>query len=363
MRHSVGLAQPALSGSKLEAYDGASWRTWSGVLAAMLLHLIFLVVAYLRPLPPGPRKSPPIVMDVVVRPPPPPPAPPTPPPTPPPQVTPQKVVQPTSRPLPRELYPVKRETTPDAHSSAISVPAQPPPPPTNEPPGELPKGPINLFPKTLSGVVGGPGINAPIPTGPNRLIKDERLEPKKEADFELIPEKGGGYRCETKNFVAHIKPDGALEFSDRFPIGFNKGGTFSFDLTDLAMRGKKQDPYAAEKRKFIEFSDKVRSELRKKALQESQDQALATLSDQLTLLWRSSRSAASRRREMYEIWADSSDDKSEKLSRKGRRIIEDFIRANLPEGSSDGYTAEELSRIAGERQNLPPFDPYRTGLK
>jgi hypothetical protein len=362
MRMSTAPADPAVSGSRLEAYEGTGWRMRSAVALACLLHVGFLLFAYLRPLPPPARKSKPIIMDVVVKKPPPPVPPPPEPPKPPTPQPPTRTVQPTvapTRPLPRELQPVKRDTAADTASPAIEVPVQPPTPPgPPEPSGPLPKGPINLFPKSLVGVVGGPGVNGPVPKGPDRLLKDERLEEKKAPDFELVPEKGGGFRGEGKNFIAHIKSDGSITFDNRFPIGFNKGGTFSFDITDLAMRGKKQDPYAAEKRRFLEFSEQVRTDLRNKALKASRETALATLGQQLHDLWNSGRSAASRRHELYEKWEDCSDDKGETLGRKGRNAIEDFIKTYLPAGSPDAFTDEELDKIASQRQGLPPFDPY-----
>lgn len=368
MRISEGHGQPAPSGSRLEAYDGASWRMWSGLGIAGIVHVGFLLWAYLRPLPPPPRKQPPIIMDVVVKtppkppepePPPPPPPPPTVPPT---QTPPVKAPERPSRPLPKELAPVKRDNaTADPSSPAIVVPVQPTTPtPTGptEPTGELPKGPINLFPKSLVGVVGGPGVTGPVPKGPDRLLKDERLEEKKGPEFELLPDKGGGLKFEGKNFIAHIKPDGSLQFDNRFPIGFNKGGTFSFDITDLAMRGKKQDPYAAEKRRFIEFSEQIRNDMRNKALKAQRENALAGLAQQLHDLWNNGSAASARRRELYELWAECSDDKNETLGRKSRHAIEDFIKTNLPAGSSDAFSDEELEIIAKRRGDLPPFDPY-----
>lgn len=361
MGSNSGLVGPSLSGGRLEAYDASAVRTGGGLLIALLLHSGFLLYAYLHPPPPKPKKSPPIVMEVVTKKSKPPEKPPEvipPPPLPPPAAASNRPVQ---RPLPRELLPVPRKSeVPDPNSSAIVVPDQPPPPPDAPPPG-LPKGPIDLFPKSLGAIVGAPAANAPIPKGPDRLFKDERLEEKKEPKFELIPDKGGGYRSETPNFIAHIKPDGSLSFENRFPIGFQKGGTFSFDLTDLVMRGKKQDPYAAEKRKFMEFSDKLRNELRKKAQAEAQTQAMSSFNEQLAAIWNSGRSAAARRRELYEKWADCSDDQGDRLGRKGRHAVEDFIRGHLPRGTSFAYTEEELAKIASEREGLPQFDPYGVG--
>jgi hypothetical protein len=222
----------------------------------------------------------------------------------------------------------------------------------------VPKGPIDLFPKSIGSVVGVPGPNAAIPKGPDRLFKDDRLAEKKEPPFELIPEKGGGFKCETRSFIAHITPDGTVSFENRFPIGFQKGGTFSFDLTELAMRGAKQDPYYTEKRRFSEFTDKLRDDLRKKARDERGDQALVTLGEQLRDIWRDGSSAASRRLKLYEKWADSTEDKDDKVGRKSRHAVEDFIRGHLPAGSPDGFTSDELDKLNSDRQGLAPFSPY-----
>ncbi|MFO0577705.1 MAG: hypothetical protein U1A78_27175 [Polyangia bacterium] len=337
------------------------------LLIAALLHAAFLLIAYLRPPPPSKKRGQRIVMEVVTKPPPPevqPPPPPPPPPTPPPATPQPATPQPAARrPLPRELQPVERTTPSEPGSSAIVVPPQPPQPPV-EPGGPQPKGPVNLFDRgTLGKSLGLTGYAGNAPKGEDRMIKDSRLDEKKAPDFELVPEKGGGFKCETRNFIAHIKPDGGLEFENRFPIGFNKGGTFSFDLTDLAMRGAKQDPYYAEKRRFMDFSEKVRTDLRKKAIQERNENALSSLSQQLHSLWNSGRPASERRRELFEKWSECTDDKDDTLGRKGRRTIEDFIRTYLPAGSPEAFTSDELSRFAGERQGQPPFDPYRTGIR
>ncbi len=358
--HGAGGKQTTVSGTRFEAYDASAVGTGSGLLIALIFHLAFLTFAYLRPLPSSNHRSTPIEMEMLTRPKPPPEVPPPPPPVSPPPAIANR--HPASRPLPRELIPVPRkDEVSNPQSPALVVPAQPPQTAETSAPGPQ-KGPIDLFPqKTLGGIVGVPAAGAPIPKGPDRLFKDERLDPKKEAPFELIAEKGGGYKCETKNFIAHIKSDGSISFDNRFPIGLEKGGTFSFDLTDLAMRSKKQDPYAAEKRRVLEFTDKVRNDLRKNSLQESRAQALNSLSEEIARIWSGHRSAAARRHELYEKWADCADDKEDHLGRKGRQLVEDYIRGHLSAGSSDAFTAEELAKIASERQGLPPFDPYGTG--
>lgn len=334
------------------------WQMRIGLLGALLLHGALLLWAYLTPdhQPPPRRRV--IDMEVIRR------APPREDPPAPLQKEPQPVPR-GQRPLPSLLRPVPRPAgvRDEPDSPAAVLPEQPEPQPGDRP--EMPKGPIDLFNrKSLSEAIGGPGVDAPIPKGPNRLLKDERLEEKKEAEFHLVPERGGGFRFNGPNFSAHIGADGTLTFKDKFPIGFQRGQTgFSFDLTDLAMRGQKQDPYAAEKRRFEEFSRSLREDLRRKKRDGMLDAALGSLPAELAEIWQSSRPPAVRRRELFEKWVEAADDRegTDSQGQRARRIIEEFIRRHLPAGSAHAYTDEELRRFALMREGLPAFDPYRQG--
>lgn len=334
------------------------------LLIAGLLHGGLLLWAYLLPTPPLKRKAPPVVMDIltVKKPPPEPPKPPPPPEVKPPEPQkPEAKDRPAPRPLPSELRPVERPDRSDAkdpQNPAIVVPRQPDGPP---PPDGPRKGPIDLFQKGYTGITGAGGTTAPVPKGPDRLLKDERLEEKKEAEFHLVPERGGGFKFEGKRFTGHISPEGVLTFDDRFPIGVEKGGTFNFDLTDLVMKGGKQDPNAAEKRRFREFTEPLRRQLREKKAAGQRDDALNTLAGELDELWNSGRPAAVRRRELFEKWCEYMDDRdaSGAAAAKARRLIEEYVRKHLPPGSPQAYTDEELRRFATQRAGQTPFAPYR----
>lgn len=340
---------------------------WALLLAG-LLHGALLLWAALMPPPPPPRKAQVIAMDIVRRPPkeiePKAKEPPLPPPKPAEPQPPQRTASLPPRALPRELQPVPRTTEPDkktdVQSPAIVVPAQEPSPTRGPEPG-APKGPLVLFPKGFSGITGAAGGTAPVPAAPNRLLKDERLEAKKEPEFHLEPERGGGFKYDGKNFIGHISPEGVLTFEERFPIGVQRGGTFTFDLTDLVMKGGKQDPNAAEKRRFREFTEPLRRELRNKRAQGQREDALVQLNGELDEIWSSTRPAAVRRRELFEKWSEYADDREAAGGSKARRLIEEYIRKHLPAGSPGAYTDEELRRFTQQRQGQLAFNPYRGG--
>lgn len=353
-------AHPSVKGeANLMAEPDAGFlpgRLRFALLIAGLLHGGLLLWAALMPPPQVARKPKVIAMDIIRRPKAPEPAPKTPE-----QVTPKapepapKAPEPSQRPLPRELQPVDRppESKPEASSPALTVPKQEPskgPAPTG-----VPKGPVNLFLGGYTGLSGATGSTGPVPKAPNRLLKDERLDEKKEPEFRLEPEQGGGFKYDGKNFTGHISPDGILTFDDRFPIGVQRGGTFSFDLTDLVMKGSKQDPNAAEKRRFREFTAPLRRDLRGKKTQGQHDDALVLLNAQLEEIWSSQRPVAVRRRELFEKWSDAEE------TGKARRLIEEYVRRHLPAGTATAYTEEELRRFAQQREGQSTFNPYRGG--
>ena len=109
------------------------------------------------------------------------------------------------RPLPSLLRPVQKDQDTrkeDPQSPAVVLPQQPE---QEVKPG--PQKPLNLFDTgSMSRALGGNGSGAlgPPPKTPNRLLKDERLDEKKEEEFQLVPEKGGGFKYDGPNFVAHI---------------------------------------------------------------------------------------------------------------------------------------------------------------
>jgi hypothetical protein len=186
-----------------------------------------------------------------------------------------------------------------------------------------------------------------------------KLEEKKEERFPLEL-KDDGYHYDGPSFSAKIRMDGTVSF-DEHTIRDFKGLSGGFDLTDIAMRGKKQDPYRYEKEKFMELTAKLRGELQTRARRDRLENSLAVLPEHLAEVWRdTSRTARERRNAIYYLWRDAAgtDDEVGQAGRKARATIESFIRARLPEGSDDQFTDDELRRFNG-RQSAIKFEPYK----
>ncbi|HZS40132.1 MAG TPA: hypothetical protein VFF06_25050 [Polyangia bacterium] len=188
-------------------------------------------------------------------------------------------------------------------------------------------------------------------------ITGKVAEEKKE-DFPLIPLGRDGFAYKGPQFSAHILSDGSVAFDDKIVRDF-KGLSGTFDVADLVMKSKKEDPYRHEKKKFLAATAELREKMAKQARAEEMASSLSQLPTHLLAIWADrGRSAHERRELLFRIWreaATTEDDRSAGGA-EARKIIEGFIRDRLPQGSPDGYTDDELEGY--NRTGHVRFDPY-----
>lgn len=270
----------------------------------------------------------------------------------------------------------KREEAPPPSTQPPPVQAQPQPP---SPPSQLsmrPSAPVDLNLHGLNGIVvnngpvsggeGGPaGTFGSAPRKPYKPRGDAgdpllgKLADEKTERFPLKRE-SDGWHYDGPSFSAKIGTDGAVSFDDHSIRDF-KGLSGGFDVTDMLMRGKKQDPYRYEKEKFMEHTSKMRADLQQKARKAQLESSLAYLPSHLEEVWADiNQTPRERRRVLYAMWREAagSDDEVGAAGRKARSTIEAFIRERLPEGSTDAFTDEELRRY-NARGGAMRFEPYK----
>jgi hypothetical protein len=130
------------------------------------------------------------------------------------------------------------------------------------------------------------------------------------------------------------------------------GGTF--DISDEILRSLGEDPYAAEKARFLAATSAWRLERARRYRVHRARVALGDLDGQLARVWADRRFVASeRRRLLFDLWLemDASSD-----GKQGAATIEAFIQRTLPAGSPDAYTTRELealNRLAAPRRFVP----------
>jgi hypothetical protein len=159
-----------------------------------------------------------------------------------------------------------------------------------------------------------------------------------------------------------IYPDGGLAFLARSVRYDAPAVALRFDVTDVAMRRRKQDPYAAAKLAFVNETRPFRMALRR-AWQDRVAQAyLAQLPGRLLALWtRAGLPAPARRALLHALWEEcleAAPDPASQRAQQARWMILQFVRNHLPRGSAQGFTDAELTQYRRQRGGQVPFDPY-----
>jgi hypothetical protein len=97
--------------------------------------------------------------------------------------------------------------------------------------------------------------------------------------------------------------------------------------------------------------------------------ALDDLPLYLFSIWTAPRwSQTLKRRVLFELWDECAEDERDGNSlvvsgaTEARGTIVEFIRLNLPEGSRDGFSREELAALNARRGSRRPFAPYDDDL-
>jgi hypothetical protein len=173
----------------------------------------------------------------------------------------------------------------------------------------------------------------------------------------LTPHPDGTYTYRGHAFTATIRPNGEVVYSDRGAVEYDVGsGAGSFDLGDMIMGAAGADPYAAERSWFEEEHQELIDRLVDEARVADRERALRRLRGRLSLIWQDrTHSAEHRRRELFDLWDDSSEDEADHAARDA---VIAFIRSELPSSSEDAYPASEVSTLNAGRHSTEPFDPY-----
>lgn len=176
--------------------------------------------------------------------------------------------------------------------------------------------------------------------------------------FQLRRRPDGTQVWEGPRLTGIIRPDGSVDFNDRPNVqtnGFSGSGTF--DATEAIMGASGQDPLRAEREYFMRQTEDLRARLEAEHRRRQMDSGLQSLRGRLARVWATTtRTPAQRRLRIFGIWDETDEDDGG--GRRAREIILAFIRENLPPGSEDAYTEEEVRRLNGRRESREEFAPY-----
>jgi hypothetical protein len=150
----------------------------------------------------------------------------------------------------------------------------------------------------------------------------------------------GGYHYDGEGFSADLARDGSVVFQRH--------------ASGLTMRTERQ-----ERAWFMDATAILREELSRA---DSLRTSFERLPRHLASIWHARRwSPAERREILFRIWDEAAEPDDPELGDAGahaRKMVERFVRAELPEGSPLQFTDEELRRLNRRRARGPRFDPY-----
>jgi hypothetical protein len=179
--------------------------------------------------------------------------------------------------------------------------------------------------------------------------RERRLALEDARDSHELKQDGDGYKATHSGFVANVEADGTAHIHDK-P---------TFDATDAAMRHFHDDPYASNKRKFLDDTREERYEIGKRYKHQQLQHSAILAKQNVDWLWAKTRDAGERKQGLFEMWddcAETGDDDLVTGGRAARNVIVGFIRAHMT--GADAYTPDEVAAFNAHRHSVATFAPY-----
>jgi hypothetical protein len=134
-----------------------------------------------------------------------------------------------------------------------------------------------------------------------------------------------------------------------------------FDVSDWLMRNHGQDPYAHRKLAFLDATRDERAEIGRRHRDAELARSPELVQKSLQALWAATHDLRARKQALFELWDDCAEAGDAAVVAAGdaaRRLVIGFIRAHLPAGSADAFTAQEIAALARTQQSKAVFRPY-----
>jgi len=177
-------------------------------------------------------------------------------------------------------------------------------------------------------------------------------------DAHELKRDGTGYKTEREQWTAHVDARGNVTFEDKPNVQLHGlGGTF--DATDALMRSHGMDPYAAQKRQFLDDTREERFEIGKRFNHEQLSHSSRLAYDALQWIWSRTSDVTERKQAVFELWDDCAESGDADLVEGGeaaRKMIVGYIQTHLVGASA--YTPAELAALNAHKASTATFAPY-----
>ncbi|HEX4453559.1 MAG TPA: hypothetical protein VH143_21960 [Kofleriaceae bacterium] len=169
---------------------------------------------------------------------------------------------------------------------------------------------------------------------------------------------GSGYKATHQTWTAHVDSSGHATFEDK-PNWQGHGLGGSFDITDALMRRHGADPYAAQKRKFLDDTLEERYQIGKRTRHELLQHSGGLAYEALENVWTKTTDIRQRKQAVFELWDDCAESGNADLvegGRAAREMIVGFIQMRFV--GTDAYTPDELAALNAHKTSTATFAPY-----
>lgn len=132
------------------------------------------------------------------------------------------------------------------------------------------------------------------------------------------------------------------------------------DITAWLHRKFVGDPYASRKLKLLDTTREARAQIRANHRSEQRDRASELAQRNIDALWKATTDVAERKAALFALWDEciEAENHDGEAGEQARAIVIGWIRAKLPAGSSDAFTADEIAKLDASRTSRQHFVPY-----
>jgi hypothetical protein len=133
----------------------------------------------------------------------------------------------------------------------------------------------------------------------------------------------------------------------------------SFDITAALMKG---DPWAANKRRFLDQSRAERTQIAADYRERQLKSAGDTMRKRLAELASQTVAPALAKQTVFEMWdecVDTGDAQTVSAGADARFVVMQYIAVHFPAGSADAFTVDELRTMNARKHSTAQFAPYQ----
>lgn len=159
---------------------------------------------------------------------------------------------------------------------------------------------------------------------------------------ELKPSGGGTYETKKPAFTANVAPDGTVKIAEHY------------GLMDRFMANHGVDPYASNKRDYLDRTRDQRVAIGKRNRTEELKHSSSYMQQNIARLWAMTTDVQKRKQGLFDLWDECAETGSPEEIAGGadaRAFVMNHIRGSVT------YTADELRVLNAHRHSTQPFAP------